>query len=105
MIKIDSGLGRNNKELLARLQIKGYILYPEVPNTTDQMYGLFKSIYRIYLLKIASDREEAGLSTSLNMSVDGLLIFGGVDSETRVSTGMLLKKHLLVQNAYIPGKK
>ena len=89
MIKLDSGPGRSNVDLLARLRLKGYLLYPGVPNTTavtqetDQNYGLFKSIYRTNLLKMANDREEAGLSTSLNMSVVGLLIFGGTDRDTK----------------------
>ena len=34
---------------------------------------------------MATDREEAGLSTSLNMSVVGLLMFGAYDSATKAS--------------------
>ena len=34
IIKVDSGPGRLNKTLLARLRNVGFILYPGMPNTT-----------------------------------------------------------------------
>ena len=44
----DSGPGRMNVSLLARLRLRGFVLYPGVPNTTavlqemDQNYDPFK---------------------------------------------------------------
>ena len=35
LIKIDSGPGRRNVEMLARLKNLGFYLYPGVPNTTS----------------------------------------------------------------------
>ncbi len=37
MLKVDSGPGRMNLNLLARLRCLGFILYPCVPNTTHMM--------------------------------------------------------------------
>ena len=34
IIKVDSGPGRTNLKLLAKLRMLGFILYPCVPNTT-----------------------------------------------------------------------
>ncbi len=48
MVKCDSGSGRLNIELLARMKILGFYLYPGIPNTMavsqemDWNYGLFK---------------------------------------------------------------
>jgi len=47
LIKVDSGPGRMNFEMLARLRNLGFYLYPGVPNTTsvsqetDQNYGMW----------------------------------------------------------------
>ena len=52
MLKVDSGPGRSNLEMLARLRVLGLYLVPGVPNTTsrtqetDQNYGPFKSSFR-----------------------------------------------------------
>jgi len=48
MVKVDSGPGHLNVNLLAKLCLLGFYLYPGVPNTTavtqetDQNYGPFK---------------------------------------------------------------
>ena len=34
MVKIDSGTGRLNMDLLAQMRLLGFVLYPVVPNTT-----------------------------------------------------------------------
>ena len=58
LVKIDSGPGRRNVEMLARLKNLGFYLYPGVPNTTsisketDQNYGMFKSAFRFNLGKV-----------------------------------------------------
>jgi hypothetical protein len=52
LLKVDSGPGRNNLEMLADLRLKGCYLVAGVPNTTavtqetDQNYGPFKGSYR-----------------------------------------------------------
>ena len=52
IIKVDSGPGRTNLEMLAYMRAVGVYCYPGVPNTThvsqetDQSYGIFKSVFR-----------------------------------------------------------
>ena len=61
IIKLDSGPGRLNVKLLAKLQTEGFYLYPCVPNTThvsqetDISYGLFKSKFRANLEKLTGE--------------------------------------------------
>ena len=87
IVKIDSGPGRTNMELLCRLRIIGILLYPCVPNTTavtqetDQSYGYFKTIYRTNLHKLSTDRLERDLPGP-SLRLIGLLVFGGTDPET-----------------------
>ncbi len=55
ILKVDSGPGRMNMDLLAKLKMLGFILYPCVPNTThvtqetDQNYGPFRMQFSINL--------------------------------------------------------
>ncbi len=55
IIKVDSGPGRTNVAMLAGLRVRGLYMIPSVPNTThvtqeaDQLYGGFKSLYRMNL--------------------------------------------------------
>ena len=82
IIKVDSGPGRDNIELLARLRVQGFLLYPGVPNTTavtqetDRSYGMFKNLFRCNLERLTNDRLAEGLSVSFNQSIIGLLVFG-----------------------------
>ena len=52
IMKADSGPGRMNVDMLAKLRLQGLYLIPGVPNTTgqtqetDQNYGPFKSLFR-----------------------------------------------------------
>ena len=98
MIKVDSGPGRLNTEMHAKLRCLGFYLYPGVPNTThvtqetDQSYGLFKSIVRKNLEQITADRlsakkkpETKNVTLNFPPSLIGLLVFGGVDEATGVS--------------------
>ena len=88
IVKIDSGPGRSNMDLLARLRMRGVILYPGVPNTTsvsqetDRNYGLFKSVYRENIENFAANCEKAGKSTSASVALIGLFVFGGKDPLT-----------------------
>ena len=63
MINIDSGPIISNLNILSRISVYGYHMYPPVSNITsvsqetDRNCGLFKSIYQDNLLKFSSDRE------------------------------------------------
>jgi hypothetical protein len=81
IIKVDSGPGRMNLEMLARLRLQGVYVVPGVPNTTgktqetDQNYGPFKSKYRSNIRTLSQARFNRGLSLSV---IDlPLLVFGG----------------------------
>ena len=81
MLKVDSGPGRNDAQLLTELRLKGFYVTPCVPNTThvtqetDQSYGLFKTNYRKNLESITEYRFTRGLT--LKTTDLGLLVFGG----------------------------
>ena len=77
LLLVDSGPGRTQVEMLARLRRIGIYVKPGVPNTThitqptDQNYGMFKSIYRSNL-KLLTKHIESIKHTSIP-----LLVFGG----------------------------
>ena len=77
LLIVDSGPGRIQVEMLARLKLKGIYVKPGVPNTThitqptDQNYGMFKSIYRSNL-KVLTQH-----TTSIKHTSIPLLVFGG----------------------------
>ena len=91
MLKVDSGPGRTAAELLAQLRLLGFYLYPGVPNTTavsqetDRNYGPFKTQFRKNLDLVVQDRKNDNESkaASLQPWLVGLVIFGGVDPETK----------------------
>jgi hypothetical protein len=88
MLKVDSGPGRMNLNLLARLRRLGFILYPCVPNTThvtqetDQLYGAFKTQFLKNLDLMVDARLEANVTLSLQPKLVGLPTFGGIDRDT-----------------------
>jgi len=88
MMKVDSGPGRLNVEMLAHLKLKGMYLMPGVPNTTqvtqetDQSYGQYKSGYRKNL-RILSQARQASKKPMLITDL-ALLIFGGNDRVTGI---------------------
>ena len=88
MVKIDSGPGRLNMELLAELRILGFVLYPGVPNTTavtqetDQNYSLFKSVFIENLEELTKIRTDNQQSVSFPPWICGLVVFGGIDEVT-----------------------
>jgi hypothetical protein len=94
MVKVDSGPGRLNVNLLAELRLLGFYLYPGVPNTTavtqetDRNYGPFKGRFRANLGEIVDARMAAKKSISLQPWLVGLIVFGGSDEET----GLEIKK-------------
>jgi hypothetical protein len=88
ILKVDSGPGRTNLEMLARLRLLGLYLVPGVPNTTsqtqetDQNYGPFKGCFRNNIRLLSQARFDGGLS--INVSDLPLLVFGGKCSKTGV---------------------
>jgi len=90
LLKCDSSPGSLQIELLAKLRFLGVYLYPCVPNTTvvtqetDQTYGMFKSQYRQNIELLVDECVRQGLSISVPQYKHGLLVFGGVDDETKL---------------------
>ena len=88
IMKVDSGPGRMNEEMLAHLRLKGFYLIPGVPNTTgktqetDQNYGPFKSGFRNNIRQLSQARFEKGYS--LNVTDLPMLVFGGVCPRTSI---------------------
>ncbi len=66
MLKVNSGPGRMNLNLLAWLLQSGFVMYPGVPNTThvsqetDQQYGAFKTQFTINLYTIVERQINKG---------------------------------------------
>lgn len=91
LLKLDSGPGRLNVEMLADLRLQGLYIVPGVPNTTaktqetDQNYGLYKSVVRENLRSLSQCRFD--LQLTLRITDLPLLVFGGVCP----STGMVLR--------------
>ncbi len=85
MTKVDSGPGRLNPQLLARLRLLGVVLYPGVPNTTavtqetDKNYGPFKVVFTCNLDDVTQYRINKNISSSIQPWLVGLLVFGGQD--------------------------
>ena len=88
VLKVDSGPGRLNPDLLSFLRFHGFILYPGVPNTTavtqetDQSYGPFQTAIRTNLQLIIDERLRIDATRSLSPWIVGLVVFGGEDPQT-----------------------
>jgi hypothetical protein len=88
LLKLDSGPGRLNVEMLADLRLQGLYIVPGVPNTTaktqetDQNYGLYKSIVRGNLRKLSQSRFDAKLT--LHITDLPLIVFGGKCPKTGI---------------------
>ena len=91
MINIDSGPIISNLNILSRISVYGYHMYPPVSNITsvsqetDRNCGLFKSIYQDNLLKFSSDRERHKKKKSVNIFMVGLFFWGGINDQTGFS--------------------
>ena len=89
LLKVDSRPGRMNLNLLTKLRLMGFVLYPCVPNTThvtqetDQNYGPFKTQFLSNLDLIVDKRLTAKKSLSLQQKFVGLPLFGGVNCDTQ----------------------
>ena len=80
---MDSGSGRNGRDLLMKCRFRGLYVYPSLPNATsvqqetDRNYGPFKSVICNNLREISSAFYVANLSIPLNTSTFGLIVYGG----------------------------
>jgi hypothetical protein len=83
MLKVDSGPGRNRRDLIMKCRFRGLYLYSSLPNATsvqqetDRNYGPFKSVVRNNLREISSAFYAANLSIPLNTSTFGLIVYDG----------------------------
>ena len=89
LLKVDSGSGQMNLNLLVKLRLLGFVLYPCTPNTThvtqetDQNLGPFKTQFLSNLDLIVEARWTLKKSLSLQQKFVGLPLFGGVDRDTQ----------------------
>ena len=83
LLKVDSGSGRNGRDLLMKRRFRGLYVYPSLPNATsvqqetDRNYGPFKSVVCNNLREISSAFYAADLSIPLNTSTFGLIVYVG----------------------------
>lgn len=88
IMKVDSGPGRMNVEMLANMRLQGLYLVPGVPNTTsqtqetDQNYGPFKGKYRGNIRTLSQARFDQKMV--LRVTDLPLLVFGGSCPSTGV---------------------
>jgi hypothetical protein len=88
VLKVDSGPGRTNVEMLARLRLLGLYLVPGVPNTTsvtqetDENYGPFKGSFQSNIRLLTQSRFDKGLH--LSVTDLPLLVFGGKCASTGI---------------------
>jgi hypothetical protein len=84
LLKVDSGSGRNGRDLLNKARFQGVYLFPGLPNATsvqqgtDMNYGPFKSVVRSNLKNIATACFSAKKLMKLGPSTFGLIVYGGV---------------------------
>ena len=92
LIKIDGGPGRLDHHLLVQLRLRGFYLFPSVPNTTavsqetDQNYGPFKSALRRNLIVLCREMvRDGGAGKSLGRICWPVLIHGRDASDDKVA--------------------
>ena len=101
IIKLDSGPGRTNLDMLARLRLIGCYVVPGVPNTTgktqetDQNYGPFKHHYRANIRTLTQARFDKKLSIGVHDLP--FLVFGGKCSKTGVELTDAFSKAFSIQ--------
>ena len=96
ILKCDSGPGRLQIKLLAKLRHLGVYLYPCVPNTTavmqetDRTYGKFKSQFRKNLELLVDELVEQEMSIKVPQYKLCLLAFGGEDPDFAETSKLVL---------------
>lgn len=90
VLKVDSGPGRLNVQMLADLRLLGLYIIPGVPNTThrtqetDQNYGLYKSCVRDNLRTLSQARFDLLPRKTLQITDLPLIVFGGECPSTKL---------------------
>ena len=102
ILKLDSGPGRMNVEMLAELRLRGLYVTPGVPNTTaktqetDQNYGPFKGGFRRNIRSLSQARFDEKMTLRV---VDlPLLVFGGKCPQTGVELEDTFNSAFSVEN-------
>ncbi len=111
LLKCNSGPGRLQIELLAKLRFLGVYLYPCVPNATavtqetDRTYGKFKSAFRMNLELLVDECVRLDRSALVPQYKYGLLVFGGVDPDTGLALELAFELGFLRQRCLDAWKK
>ena len=90
MIKVESGTGHLNSNLLAYTRNLVFVIYPGVPNNTtvtqetDQNYGPFKTQFKENLNTLSDARIIHNDSTTLQPWMVGIIVFCGIGPESKV---------------------
>ena len=90
MIKVESGTGHLNSNLLAYTRNLVFVIYPGVPNNTtvtqetDQNYGPFKTQFKENLNTLSDARIINNYYTTLQSWMVGIIVFGGIYSGSKV---------------------
>jgi hypothetical protein len=84
LLKVDSGPGRNGRDLMLKARFRGVYIYPGLPNATsvqqetDVSYRPFKNVVRDNLKRIASACFAKQKTMKLGQSTFGLIVYGGI---------------------------
>ena len=90
ILKVDSGTGRLNQNILAYERNLVLIIYPGVPNNTsvrqdmDQNYGLFKTQFIENLNMLSAVMILHNGYTNLQPWMVVIIVFGGITPESKV---------------------
>ena len=89
VLKVDSGPGRLNNDLLAMLRFMGFLIFPGVPNTTavtqetDWNYNEFKTIYRTNLELAVTEKQKQGQLLSFEPHFVPWVVYGGLNEKLK----------------------
>ena len=85
LLKVDSGPGRNDRDLMLKVQFRGVYIYPSLPNATsvqqetDVSYRPFKNVVRDNLKRIAlACFAKRKTIMKLGQLTFGLIVYGGI---------------------------
>ncbi len=104
IIKVESGPGCQNMELLPSLWMIGFYLYPGVPNITavtqeiDQNYGHFNTAFRENFEFLSLARLNHNLTLSIQPYLIGILGFGGIDPISHKTLPKIYFRRDLIKN-------